>query len=97
MTSTKELFLKRRAIRDQLLAVVKQDWFIESTVYARSELMHSGHVSEEFLKGADAMVATLLTLADDEEPLPSNVCCGICHDIDDPKRKKTETTTNEKA
>jgi hypothetical protein len=87
MTPTKELFLKRTEMRNNLLAIAKQDWFHEALIYVSSEIFSGSGITPEFVKGANAFKDTLLTIADDDEALPYNISSGLCHDIDEPNRR----------
>lgn len=90
MTPTKELFLKRKNLRDPLLAVVKQDWFHEALIYCQAETLSGSMVNADYVRGANAFMEHLLTLADDEQPLPPNVTSGIDHNIDRPRNQQPE-------
>ena len=95
MTTAKHIFLRKEPGKQSLsewwVAVVHHENFEMVMTCARAEAMETG-LTQEQMKGAEMMLATLLTLPDNEpafEPYPSP---GLVHKM---PTKPTETTQAE--
>lgn len=83
--TTRELFIQQKDLRDKLVAVVKQDWFLQCLAYAKAELMDSHCASAEELAGARAFESVLLTIGDEPDKIPPLPTSGLLYQ--EPVRK----------
>lgn len=82
MTTAKRLFLRKEPGKQSLgewwVSVVHDERFEMVMTCARAESMEIG-LSEAHLKGAEMMLATLLTLADNDPPFAEMPGPGLQH------------------
>lgn len=92
MSTTKEIFLKNKDLRDYLSAIVHADDFKICLAYAKAEMMDRAGVSAEMLNGARAFESLLLSLPDETDSSDEPISSGLSHEPpakSDPKKPET--------
>lgn len=100
MTNAKELFLRphpdgKPGLAQWWVAIARDDRFLQVLTYCRADLMESTP-SQEVLRGAEAMVATLLTICNNEPDRKGDIPSpGINHrpQLAPPSRAQSEKET----
>jgi hypothetical protein len=92
MTS-KTLFNKQKELRDQLNAVVKQEWFQKCLIYVRGELMEHANLTPAGIDGAKAFESILLGFTDEEPPQGDFPGVGLEHNLEPTRKLKPKSET----
>lgn len=89
----KEIFYRKKDLRDRLQAVVTQEWFHECIAHVFAGMVANGTKSEE-LAGAKKFVEALVELPEPTPEMPAFPGTGLSHDLDNivPSSRKPETT-----
>lgn len=94
--NAKTLFVNNKELRNQWLAVAKQEWFKTVLLHTRGVLTETEGITPEALKGAKQFENILLTICDEDEETPNEFTPRLAHDLDNP-RAKPQTKNRKKA